>query len=72
MTSRITAELRRRRARSAGQRAELWAALYLRLKGYRILARTYCVRGGEIDLVARRGPNIVFVEVKYRPTLAEA
>jgi putative endonuclease len=72
MTSRITAELRRRRARSAGQRAELWAALYLRLKGYRILARGYCVRGGEIDLVARRGSNIIFVEVKYRPTLTEA
>lgn len=72
MTSRITAELRRRRARSAGQRAELWAALYLRLKGYRILARGYCVRGGEIDLVARRGSNIIFVEVKYRPTLVEA
>jgi putative endonuclease len=72
MTSRITAELRRRRARSAGQRAELWAALYLRFKGYRILARGYCLRSGEIDLVARRGSNIVFVEVKYRPTLAEA
>jgi putative endonuclease len=72
MTSRITAELRRRRARSAGQRAELWAALYLRFKGYRILARGYCVRGAEIDLVARRGSNIVFVEVKYRPTLIEA
>jgi len=72
MTSRITAELRRRRARSAGQRTELWAALYLRLKGYRILARGYCVRGGEIDFIARRGSNIVFVEVKYRPTLAEA
>jgi putative endonuclease len=72
MTSRITAELRRRRARSAGQRAELLAALYLRLKGYRILARGYCARGGEIDVIARRGSNIVFVEVKYRPTLIEA
>jgi putative endonuclease len=72
MTSRITAELRRRRARSAGRRAELLAALYLRLKGYRILARSYCARGGEIDVIARRGSNIVFVEVKYRPTLIEA
>jgi putative endonuclease len=72
MTSRITAELRRRRARIAGRRAENYAALYLRLKGYRILARGYSVRGGEIDLVARRGSNIVFVEVKYRPTLNEA
>jgi putative endonuclease len=62
----------RRRALSAGHRAELWAALYLRLKGYRILARRYSVRGGEIDLIARRGSTIAFVEVKYRPTLNEA
>ncbi|MDR3407516.1 MAG: YraN family protein [Methylovirgula sp.] len=62
----------RRRALAAGQRAELLAALYLRLKGYRILARRYTVRGGEIDLVARAGSTIAFVEVKYRPTLSEA
>ncbi len=62
----------RRRALAAGQRAELLAALYLRLKGYRILARRYTVRGGEIDLVARAGSTIAFVEVKYRPTLNEA
>ncbi|HEY0147008.1 MAG TPA: YraN family protein [Methylovirgula sp.] len=68
----ITTEARRQRARIAGRRAENWAALYLRLKGYRILARGYCVRGGEIDLIARRGSNIVFVEVKYRPTLIAA
>ncbi len=62
----------RQRALAAGQRAEVLAALYLRLKGYRILARRYCVRGGEIDLIARAGSTIAFVEVKYRPTLLQA
>ncbi len=62
----------RRQARFAGRRAELLAAVYQRLKGYRILARRYSVRGGEIDLIARHGTAIVFIEVKYRPTLAEA
>ena len=44
----------------------------LRLKGYRILAFRYRVRGGEIDIIARRGNTIAFVEVKVRPTLDEA
>lgn len=41
-------------------------------KGYRILARRYLVKGGEIDIIARRKDTIVFVEVKARSTLAEA
>jgi putative endonuclease len=44
----------------------------LRLKGYRILACRYRIRGGEIDIVARRADTIAFVEVKVRPTLDEA
>lgn len=47
--------------------AEIIAALYLTLKGYRILVRRYKTRYGEIDLVARRGRYIVFIEVKARP-----
>lgn len=42
------------------------------LKGYRILARRYSAAGGEIDIVARRGDVIAFVEVKARPGLEEA
>jgi putative endonuclease len=38
----------------------------LRLKGYSILARRYAVNGGEIDLIARRGKAVAFVEVKGR------
>lgn len=46
--------------------------LALQLKFYSILARRYAVRGGEIDIIARRGDTIAFVEVKVRPSLDEA
>ena len=42
------------------------------LKGYRILARRHRTRFGEIDLIARRGDLVLFVEVKARRTLMEA
>lgn len=73
--------MRGERARSAGDRrlalsrgrvAERVAAAVLIVKGYRILASRYRVKGGEIDIVARRGDTIAFVEVKMRPSLAEA
>ena len=62
---------RRRRAESRGRRAETIAAWFLRLKFYRILARRYRTPAGEIDLIARRGRTIVFIEVKQRPTETE-
>ena len=49
-----------------GLRAESLAALLLRLKGYRILARRYRSPVGEIDLIAKRGRVIAMVEVKAR------
>jgi|SRR5690606_17361543 putative endonuclease len=55
-----------------GNRGERLAALALMLKGYRIVARRYRTPLGEIDLIARRGDLIAIVEVKVRPTLAEA
>ncbi len=63
---------RRLRAGLFGRRAEQLAIVFLRAKGYRILARTYIVRGGEIDIIARRGSAVAFVEVKARPTLEDA
>lgn len=42
------------------------------LKGYRILARRYRTKLGEIDLIARRGDLVLIVEVKARRTLLEA
>jgi putative endonuclease len=49
-----------------GDRGETVAAWYLRLKGYRILERNFTTRMGEIDIVARKGHLIVFVEVRTR------
>ncbi len=51
-----------------GQKSEDLAARYLKKKGYEILQRNYRTRLGEIDIIARDGQAIVFVEVKARKT----
>ena len=61
----------RRRAEAAGRRGERLAGWWLRLKGWRILDRRVRTPAGEVDLVARRGSLIAFVEVKTRATAAE-
>ena len=58
----------RQQAASRGRSAERLAALWLRLHGWRILAQRARVPGGEVDLVARRGRVVAFVEVKARAT----
>ena len=55
-----------------GLSAEARAAAYLMAKGYRILAKRFRTRYGEIDLVARRRHLLVFVEVKARASLDDA
>ncbi|MCF0221941.1 MAG: YraN family protein [Fibrobacter sp.] len=50
--------------RVKGNYIETHAAAYLRRCGYEILARNYAYRGGELDIVAKDGETIVFVEVK--------
>ncbi|MCE1235311.1 MAG: YraN family protein [Hyphomicrobiales bacterium] len=62
----------RRRAFRLGLDAETRAAWALRLKLYRVLARRWRCRMGEIDLVLRRGRALVFVEVKARADEASA
>ena len=55
-----------RRRESLGDAGERLAAAYLRSLGFKILDRQLASRIGEIDLVARDGDAIVFVEVKTR------
>lgn len=62
----------RRRAERRGHVAEYLAALYLLLKGYKILAFRQRTRLGEIDIVARKKTLILFVEVKARAREGDA
>jgi len=52
-----------------GPHGEEVAGRYLRERGYRIIARNWRCRFGEIDLIARDGDTLVFVEVKTRTQL---
>ncbi|TWF53023.1 YraN family protein [Neorhizobium alkalisoli] len=63
---------KRRRAERRGHVSEYLAAVFLLLKGYRILAVRYRTKGGEIDLIVRKGDVVVFVEVKARVGEREA
>lgn len=51
---------------SVGQWAEDRAARFLESKGFRIFARNFRTRFGEVDLVAEDGESLVLIEVKYR------
>jgi putative endonuclease len=69
--SKITTK-KRKKANKRGQLAEVFAATYLILKGYKVLKRRYKTPLGEIDLIVRKGKVIAFVEVKARKTLEDA
>jgi putative endonuclease len=56
------------RRRQRGKAAEEAAARYLAGLGYRVLARNWRCRSGEIDLVALDGTTLVFVEVRSKRT----
>ena len=53
-----------------GRAAEHRAAAHLSAQGLQILTRNYRVAGGEIDLIARHGAELVFVEVRSRRSTA--
>lgn len=49
-----------------GEKGENVAAKFLTTKGYKILQRNFMTKVGEVDIVARKGKALVFVEVKTR------
>lgn len=63
---------RARRSGTTGRRSEWLAILWLSAKGYRLLDRRFGGKGGEIDLVMKRGTTIAFVEVKARGRMEDA
>lgn len=64
-----SARQRRRRER-AGRGAEAARALWLQLKGYRILVQRVRMPACELDIIVRKGRMLVFVEAKSRRTIA--
>jgi len=52
--------------RARGIRGEDLAVTYLKKKGYKVIERNYRCQWGEIDLIAREGDTLVFVEIKSR------
>ena len=58
--------MKRQRAEKRGRAGETRAALWLRAQGWRILDRRRKTPAGEIDLIAKRGNTVAFVEVKWR------
>lgn len=63
---------RARRSGTLGRRSEWLAIIWLFFKGYRLLARRFGGKGGEIDLIMKRGRLVIFVEVKRRGMMEEA
>ncbi len=62
----------RKKAYRAGLFAENLASIWLRLKGWKILARRYRAATGEIDIIAKRRDVVAFVEVKARRNFDDA
>ena len=56
----------RKNNRETGSHYERLAGAYLEQEGYEILEYNYRCKTGEIDIIAKEGHTLVFVEVKYR------
>lgn len=59
---------RARHNQRVGRWGERLAEQFLRRRGYTIVEQNYSFRGGELDIVARRGDEWLFAEVKTRLT----
>jgi putative endonuclease len=67
-----TAVRKKLTSHAKGKLAEASAEILLRTQGYSILARRFKTGSGEIDLVARRGSRVAFIEVKLRASIDDA
>lgn len=63
--------MKRQQAERQGRAGEGRAALWLQMKGWRILDRRRKTPLGEIDLIAKRGKVVAFIEVKWRKRAEE-
>ncbi len=63
---------RRQYAYLKGKLAETLATVYLRIKGYHIMARGFRKPVGEVDIIARKKNTLIAIEVKQRKTLEKA
>lgn len=68
----MTPGLHRQKAERLGRWAEHGAEAILWLSGWQVLARRARTPLGEIDLIARKGQRLAFIEVKYRAQLDTA
>lgn len=64
-------QLSRQRAERHGKWAEIISVVWLLCTGHHILARRWRCKSGEIDIIARRNKQLIFVEVKFRRTASE-
>ncbi|MEM6603408.1 MAG: YraN family protein [Pseudomonadota bacterium] len=55
-----------------GRLAEIYVLCFLTLKGYRLVKRRFKNKYGEIDLLMRKGQNLIAVEVKFRQNMENA
>jgi putative endonuclease len=70
MAARTSAD--RRKAFIRGHLSEYYAAIYLLLKGYRIVGMRFRAKSGEIDIIARKADLVAFIEVKARRMTGDA
>jgi putative endonuclease len=64
--------MNRQRSEKDGRRGETLAAFWLLVRGWKILGRRVRTPLGEVDLIARRGAILAFIEVKWRKSAAES
>lgn len=62
----------RRKAFLRGHLSEYYAAIYLMFRGYRIIAMRFRSKSGEVDIIARKGDLVAFIEVKARRITGDA